>query len=47
MTETSMIEVKIALTLLFIIAGLLARKGEALGLALALVSTGLAFAVLP
>lgn len=47
MTETSMIEVKIALTLLFIISGLLARKGEALGLALALVGVGLAFVVLP
>lgn len=39
--------VKIGLTLLFIIAGLLARKGEALGLALALVGIGLAFQVLP
>lgn len=47
MTETAMIEVKIALTLLFIISGLLARKGEALGLALALVGVGLAFVVLP
>lgn len=39
--------IKIGLTLLFIIAGLLARKGEALGLALALVGVGLAFEVLP
>lgn len=39
--------VKIALTMLFIIAGLLARKGEALSLALALVGMGLAFEVLP
>lgn len=38
---------EIALTLLFIIAGLLARKGEALGLALALVGIGLALEVLP
>ena len=39
--------VKIGITLLFIIAGLLARKGEVLGLALALVGIGLAFEVLP
>ena len=42
-----LVTVRIALTLLFIIAGLLARKGDALGLALALVGIGLAFEVLP
>lgn len=39
--------IKITLTLLFVIAGLLARKGEALGLALALVGVALALEVLP
>lgn len=42
-----LIGIKIALTLIFIIAGLLARKGEALSIALALVGIGLAFEVLP
>lgn len=41
------IVVKIALTLLFVIAGLLARKGEALGLALTLVGISLTFEVQP
>lgn len=39
--------VKIALTLLFIISGILARKGDVLSLALALVGISLAFEVLP
>lgn len=39
--------VKIALTLLFVIAGLLARKGEALGVALALVGLAIALETLP
>ena len=47
MTETAMIEVKIALTLLFIIAFLLARKGNALCLPLAIVGAVLAIQVLP
>ena len=38
---------KLSLTLLFVIAGLLARKGEAHGLALALVGVALALEVLP
>lgn len=43
----SLITVRIALTALFIIAMLLARKGDALGLALAFVGIALAFEVLP
>lgn len=42
-----MIVTKLALTLIFVIAGLLARKGEALGVALALAGVALAIEVLP
>ena len=42
-----MTELRITLTLLFIIAFLLARKGEALGIAVALVGVAIAFQVLP
>lgn len=42
-----MIELRISLMILFIIAALLARKGEALGVALALVGVAIALKVLP
>lgn len=42
-----MIVARIALTVLFVIAGLLARKGDALSLALALAGIAIALEVLP